>query len=410
MTTLSLSKENIEALLEKNSAAYVYDQSILEKRCALLSDTFSVGAPSYKNYFAVKATPTPGVLSVIKESGHGMDCSSIAELILCEKIGISGEDIFFTANNVPKEEFKKAVELGAIINFDDISHIEYFQKHVGKLPPHVAVRFNPGKEKTGNRIIGDPAEAKFGMTREQVIDACSRLKKMGAEYISLHAMVCSNETDATYHLETADMLFALAELVHVKTGIAVHGINMGGGFGPGYLPDEKQMDTSLYREGLKSRYQQFTEKLGFTPHLFSEHGRFVAAPAGFLLAKVRHVKHTHKTYVGLTASMADLMRPGMYGAYHHISVLGAEGRSTILCDITGNLCENNDKFAIDRKLPQPHVGDVVVIHTVGAHGRAMGFNYNGKLRAGEWLLTNNGDITMIRRPETLDDYFATLEF
>lgn len=389
---------------------YVYDEKGIRKTAKSLNENFS-WANGFTNYFAVKALPNPAVLKLLKEEKMGVDCSSLAELVLAERCGFSGKQIMFTSNDTTAEEFQKAYELGAYINLDDISHLEFLQKTLGKLPATLCFRFNPGNERTGNQIIGNPAEAKYGLTREQLFEAYETAKQNGVKNFGLHTMLASNERDPNYFIETAEMLFEVAVQLKNNFGIELDFINLGGGFGIPYEPDQKELDIQQISLGIKKHYQEKLTAKGLEPKLFSECGRYVTGPHGYLVSKVLHVKTTYRNYVGLDASMANLMRPGMYGAYHHISILGKENApAKNIYDVTGSLCENNDKFAIQRKLPEFAIGDFVVMHDAGAHGHAMGFNYNGKLRSAELLLKSDKTFQIIRRAETLDDYFATLKF
>ncbi len=398
-------KEEIDVLAAKYPTPFfVYDEAGIRKSVKALTAAFS-WSPGFKEYFAVKALPNPSILSLLKEEGCGTDCSSLAELLLAERAGIRGEDILLTSNDTPAEEFIKAGELGALINLDDISHIDYLEKNAG-LPSFLSFRYNPGRERAGNDIIGKPEEAKFGLTRAQMFEAYRISKEKGVTRFGIHTMVVSNELDPNYFVETARMIFSLATEIQEQVGISFELINLGGGIGIPYRPSEREVDLVFVSEGVRAAY----EVSGLTAKLAMECGRLLTGPHGYLVTNVRHMKDTHKKFAGLDACMADLMRPGMYGAYHHISVLGRESEpATTLYDVTGSLCENNDKFAIDRELPLLERGDTLVIHDAGAHAHAMGFNYNGKLRPAEFLL-KDGQFRMIRRAETLADHFATLDF
>lgn len=404
MKQLPFTKEYIEELSYRYPTPfYVYNEQGIRDSARRLIDSFAWN-PGFKEYFAVKALPNPAILSVLKEEGCGADCSSLPELLLAERVGLRGEEIMFTSNNTPAEEFKKACELGAIINLDDISHLEYLERQVG-LPSLLCFRYNPGTP-MGNAIIGSPHEAKFGLTKPQLFEAYRLAKQKGVTRFGLHTMVASNELNPQHFLDTAKMLFSLAGEVMKELNITFEFVNLGGGLGIPYRPSEEPLDLVALSSGIHALY----EEQGLTPvRLCFESGRYVTGPHGYLISSVRHLKNTYKQYVGLDASMADLMRPGMYGAYHYVTILGKEEMpANQLYDLTGSLCENNDKFAIDRNLPEVAVGDVVVIHDVGAHGHAMGFNYNGKLRHAELLLKPDGSVQLIRRAETLDDYFTTL--
>jgi len=315
----------------------------------------------------------------------------------------------FTSNDTTKEEFKKAVDLGAVINLDDITHIASLEQAVDSLPELLCFRFNPGSERLGNQLIGNPVEAKYGLTRQQIFAAYEECKQKGVKRFGLHTMVASNELDASYFVETAKVMFELAKEIKDQIDIEVEFINLGGGLGIPYHPEQNKLDLGYVSNETKKLYNKSFGETGWKPKLFMECGRYVTGPHGYLVSTVLHMKHTYRDYVGLDASMADLMRPGMYGAYHHISVLGKENESPEhTYDVTGSLCENNDKFAVQRPLPKIDVGDIVVVHDTGAHGHSMGFNYNGKLRSAELLLKPDATIELIRRAETLDDYFATL--
>jgi diaminopimelate decarboxylase len=319
----------------------------------------------------------------------------------------------FTSNDTPAEEFVLAKKLGAVINLDDISHIPFLEKALGgNLPDLICFRYNPGPLKKGNKFIGNPEEAKYGFTKEQLLEGYRIMKEKGIKRFGLHTMVVSNELSARYHIETARMLFDLVVEINKKLGIRIEFINLGGGYGVPYKPDENPIDLEEVSQGIKKAYDEIIAANGLAPlRIVMESGRMIAGPYGYLVASVRHLKHTYKDYVGLDASMANLMRPAVYGAYHHITVLGKENeKPSHKYDVTGSLCENNDKFAIDRKLPEIEQGDIIAIHDAGAHGHAMGFNYNGKLRSAELLLREDGSIVEIRRAETTDDYFATLDF
>lgn len=389
---------------------YVYDEKGIREVCRSLNAAFS-WAPQFKEYFAVKALPNPSILRVLKEEGLGADCSSLAELLLAEKVGMKGEEIMFTANDVPAEDFQKARELGAIINIDDITHIEFLERVAG-LPDLLCFRFNPGPLREGNAIIGKPEEAKYGLTKEQLFEAYKIAKEKGVKRFGLHTMIASNELDANYFVQTASMLFDLVDELSKAVGIEFEFINMGGGIGIPYRPEQEVVNLATIGHGVASLYQEKCVTRGYKNlRITMECGRVITGPYGYLVTTAIHRKHIYRDYIGVDACMANLMRPGMYGAYHHITVLGKEDSvATHTYDVTGALCENNDKFAIDRVLPEIAMGDILVIHDAGAHGHAMGFNYNGKLRSAEFLLQLDGTIKMIRRAETIADHFATLEF
>ena len=340
-----------------------------------------------------------------------MDCSSLAELIMAEKTGIPGKEIMFTSNDTPADEFLKAKELQAIINLDDIGHIAYLEKYAG-LPSLICFRYNPGHLKKGNLIIGHPEEAKYGFTREQLIKGYKICRDKGIKRFGIHTMVASNELDAGYFVETAEILFQLIAELTGELKIHFEFVNLGGGVGIPYRPEQKRIDLAAMSRGIKEKYEKIIVANGLGPiKLYMECGRYITGPYGYLVTRVLHIKDTYKKFAGLDACMANLMRPALYGAYHHITVAGKENKTpAAVYDVTGSLCENNDKFAIDRRLPVLEQGDILVIHDAGAHGFAMGFNYNGKLRSAELLLRENGEVVSIRRPETVKDYFATLDF
>jgi diaminopimelate decarboxylase len=409
--TLPFSKVELERIIEKYPTPFhIYDEQAIRENARDLLAAFS-WAPGFKEFFAVKATPNPHVLKRLKEEGFGADCSSLAELIIAEKVGITGENIMFSSNDTPAQEFRKAKELGAVINLDDISHIDFLEKHAG-LPELISFRYNPGPLRGGNAIIGLPQEAKYGFTREQILKGYGIVRDRGVRRFGLHTMVVSNDLEPNNYITTAEMLFDLVVEVYQATGIKIEFVNFGGGIGIPYRPEDKKVDINLVSRGIKAAYEDKIIKQGLHPlRIFTELGRMITGPYGYLVSTVLHKKEIYKDYIGLDACMANLMRPALYGAYHHITVPGKEDRPLDhVYDVTGSLCENNDKFAIDRSLPELVPGDIVVIHDAGAHGHAMGFNYNGKLRSAELLLRPNGDVKLIRRAETLDDYFATLDF
>lgn len=388
---------------------HIYDEQAIRENARKFKEVFS-WMPGFKEYFAVKATPNPSILKLLHEEGFGADCSSMTELILAERVEITGEEIMFSSNDTPTNEFCKAREMGAIINLDDLSHLEFLEAEVG-LPELLCFRFNPGSLKKGNMIIGVPEEAKYGLTREQLFQGYRMAKEKGVKRFGLHTMVASNELHANYFVETAKMLFELVVEISRSLEINFEFVNIGGGIGIPYKPDQKPVDLELISKGIKKAYEQLIVANGLESlKIFMECGRVITGPYGYLVAKVLHKKAIYKNYVGLDACMANLMRPALYGAYHHITVLGKENWALDhLYDVTGSLCENNDKFAINRPLPEIERGDLVVIHDAGAHGHAMGFNYNGKLRSAELLLKSDGTVELIRRAENEADYFATLD-
>ena len=411
--TVPFSKAQIEEL-EKTfpTPFHIYDEKAIRATARRLNKAFSwVAGKGFKNYFPVKALPNPYILQILKEEGMGTDCSSLTELVLSEAVGITGEDIMFSSNDTPADEFVKAKELGAIINLDDITHIDYLQKAAG-IPELICFRYNPGPLREGNVIIGNPVEAKYGLTKDQLFKAYAIARQKGAKRFGLHTMIVSNMCDEKYLIETARMLFELAVEISEKTGVRFEFINLGGGVGIPYKPDDHAVDIELFADGVRKAYDEIIVPNGLAPvRIVLESGRAVTGPHGYLVSRVRHVAHKYRDYVGLDACMANLMRPALYGAYHHITVLGKEAApKDHTYDVTGSLCENNDKFAVQRQLPSVEPGDLIVIHDTGAHGHSMGFNYNGKLRSAEFLLQPNGKFKMIRRAETEADYFSALDF
>ncbi|WP_440951701.1 diaminopimelate decarboxylase [Methanococcoides sp. FTZ1] len=408
--TLPFTKEQILEIREQYPTPFhVYDEKAIRENARKLKDAFSI-LEGFQEFFAVKALPNPYILKVLKSEGFGADCSSLPELILSEKSGIVGEDIMFSSNDTPAEEFVKAKELGAIINLDDISHIEFLEETAG-LPELVCFRFNPGPLKGGNVFIGNPEDAKYGFTKEQLFEGYRMLKEKGVKRFGMHTMVASNELDPEYFIETAKLLFDTIVEISKELDIRFEFVNLGGGIGIPYRPEQEPVPYDVIAKGVKEEYDAKIKANGLDPlKIFLECGRTITGPYGYLVTGVRHLKHIYKDYVGTDACMANLMRPGVYGAYHHITVLGKEGQpATHKYDVTGSLCENNDKFAIDRMLPEITRGDIIAIHDTGAHGHAMGFNYNGKLRSAELLLREDGTFVQIRRAETIDDYFVTLD-
>ena len=408
---LPFTKEQIEKIIEKYPTPFhIYDEKAIIDNAREFIQAFSWIA-GFKEYFAVKALPNPAILKLLKTENIGADCSSIAELYLSEMAGITGENIMFTSNDTPAYEYKKAYEMGAIINLDDITHIEYLEKALGKLPELLCFRYNPGALKGGNDIIGKPEEAKYGLTRQQMIDAYKISQSKGVKRFAMHTMVASNELNPEYFAETAVILFQLAVDIYKETGIQMEFINLGGGVGIPYREEQNKIEWADLSAKIEKAYNSILVAENYKPKIYFELGRAITGPYGYLVTTALHEKHIYKDYIGLDACMANLMRPALYGAYHHITVMGKENQPhTNTYDIAGSLCENNDKFAVDRKLPKIEIGDIVVIHDTGAHGHAMGFNYNGKLRSAELLLKADGSVEMIRRAETLEDLFATLKF
>lgn len=420
MRTLPFTKEKLEEITQKwPTPFHIYDAAAIRRNAERLKKAFAWNA-GFREYFAVKAAPNPYLMKLLKEFDFGSDCSSMAELELAERVGNTGEAIMFTSNDTPAEEFRRAWELGAIINFDDITHWDYFlsscdgfENFNSDLPGRVfCCRYNPGPLKGGNAIIGKPEEAKYGFTREQLFDGYAKMKAAGVTRFGLHTMVASNELNADYIIDTAKILFELAGEIHEKVGIDFEFINIGGGIGIPYKPGDKAMSLETVGDGIKRAYEELVDAKGLKPiKLYMECGRSITGPYGYLVSRVRHIKSTYRLYAGLDACMSNLMRPALYGAYHEIVVPGKENSDvTKVYDVTGSLCENNDKFAIQRELPVLERGDLVVLCDAGAHGHAMGFQYNGKLRSAELLLEEDGSVREIRRAETLDDYFATLDF
>jgi diaminopimelate decarboxylase len=401
----------MEIIKEYPTPFHIYDEASIRANARKLLQAFS-WAPEFKEYFAVKATPNPYILKILREEGFGADCSSLSELILAERAGIRGGEIMFSSNDTPAIDYVKARELKAVINLDDITHIDYLERHAG-IPELLCFRYNPGPlREGGNAIIGNPEESKYGLTREQLFDAIKISKSRGVTRFGLHTMVISNELDPEYFVETANMMFDLVVEIFRSLDIRVEFVNFGGGIGIPYRPGEKAVDLFYLSQGIQRAYEQKITANGLQPlRLAMESGRMITGPYGYLVSTVLHKKEIYKNYVGLDACMANLMRPGIYGAYHHITVLGKEDWPRgYIYDVTGSLCENNDKFAVNRELPMVDIGDIIVMHDTGAHGHAMGFNYNGKLRSAELLLKPDGSVELIRRAETIEDYFATLDF
>ena len=391
---------------------HIYDEAGIRRNARALKEAFAWN-PGFREYFAVKATPNPFILKLLHEEGCGCDCSSYTELMLAEAIGLSGRDIMFSSNVTPEQDMKKAFDLGAYINLDDATHVEFLHKVAGTVPETVCLRYNPGGSfSLGNTIMDMPRDAKYGMTEDQMAGAINRLMALGTKHFGIHAFLASNTTTNEYYPELASQLFRLAVRLRNATGCHIAFVNLSGGVGVDYRPEQPSSNIAVIGEGVRARYEQILKPAGMDDvAIFTELGRFMLAPYGHLVSTVLHQKHIYREYIGLDACAADLMRPAMYGAYHHITVLGKE--DAILdhvYDVTGGLCENNDKFAIERSLPAIDVGDILVIHDTGAHGHAMGYNYNGKLRSAEVLLKEDGSFQLIRRAETPADYFATLDF
>ena len=406
-----LSAEETHALIERYPTPFhLYDEATIRANFRRLRDAFA-WAPHFREHFAVKALPNPRIVQLLHEEGAGTDCSSIAELLISEAAGVTGEEIMLTSNDTPYDEFQKAIELGAVINLDDITHLDYMAQHAG-LPEVLSFRYNPGDLIEGNDIIGKPMEAKYGLTRPQLFEAYARAREMGVKRFGLHTMVISSELRTEAFLLTARIMFELAAELKAQLNITPEFINLGGGFGIPYRPEECPVDYVAVGAGVQHLYNHIMVPAGLgDTAIRTESGRAMTGDAGWLVSTVLHRKDTYKHYIGLDSCMANLMRPALYGAYHHITVLGKEhAPADHIYDITGSLCENNDKFAIDRALPKIDIGDIVIIHDTGAHGSAMGFNYNGKLHCAELLRRTDGSIELIRRAQTLDDYFATLKY
>ena len=396
---------------------HVYDEKGIRENARALNEAFSWNK-GYKEYFAVKATPNPYLMKILEEEGCGMDCSSYTELMLCESCGISGSNIMFSSNVTPVEDMKKAYEMGAYINLDDYTHVDFIKKILPEVPKTICCRFNPGGvfELGGSedkvQVMDTPGDSKYGMTEEQMEKAFIELKEAGAEDFGIHAFLASNTVSNEYYPELAGILFRLAVRLHKKTGVHIKFVNLSGGVGVDYKPEEPKSDIKYIGEGVRKKFEQILIPEGMGDvEIYTELGRYMLAPYGALVATAIHEKHIYKDYIGLDACAANLMRPAMYGSYHHVTVLGKENeKCDHMYDVTGGLCENNDKFAIDRMLPKIDIGDIIYIHDTGAHGFSMGYNYNGKLRSAEVLLKEDGSHKLIRRAETPSDYFATFDF
>jgi len=407
-----VTKEQVEEIVKTYPTPFhIYDEKGIRENARRLQKAFSWNK-GYKEYFAVKATPNPYLMKILKEEGVGADCSSMAELILSEKVGLKGDDIMFSSNVTPIEEYAKCAKLGGIINFDDLTHLPYYEKEVA-FQETMCCRYNPGGDfEINNNVMDTPQDAKYGMTKPQLKEAFAYMRDHGVKHFGIHAFLASNTVTEAYYPKLARILFELAVECKKELGIHISFINLSGGVGVAYRPDQKDNDIELIGEGVRKAYEEILTPEGMDDvAIFTELGRFMMAPFGALVTQVMHFKHIWKEYVGVDACAANLMRPAMYGSYHHITVLGKEGKpADHVYDVTGSLCENNDKFAIDRELPEIEIGDYLYIHDAGAHGHSMGYNYNGKLRSAELLLKEDGSVQQIRRAETLDDYFATLDF
>ena len=411
-SSFPLSKAQLDDLISKfPTPFYLYDEKAIRENMQKFTKAFSI-FPVFREHFAVKACPNPYILKILAQEGCGADCSSLPELILSKKSGILGKKVIFTSNETPAEEYKYAYESGNIINLDDFTHIEYLKNAIGKLPDTICFRYNPGNNKQGcNSIIGKPEEAKYGLTREQIIQAYKICKEEGVKHFGLHTMVASNELNPDFFIDTAKLLFELCAEIKEKTGVRIEFVDLGGGIGIPYRPEQKAVDYDYVAKGIKNEYDKILIPANLDPmEIYWECGRPITGPYGWLITTAIHEKHIYREYIAVDSCMADLMRPGMYGAYHEITVSGKENEpKTQVYDVVGSLCENCDKFAVQRSLPKIEMGDHIIIHDAGAHGRAMGFNYNGKLRCGEILMRQDGSFKQIRRRETIDDLFATLD-
>lgn len=411
MKTPFVTKAQVDEMIKKYPTPFhLYDEKGIRENARKLYQAFSWNK-GFKEFYAVKATPNPTILRILKEEGCGTDCSSLTELMMSDKLGFTGDEIMFSSNDTPAEEFVLAKKLGATINLDDFTHIDFLEKTAG-IPEKICCRYNPGGTfSISTTIMDNPGDAKYGMTKDQIIEAYRILKGKGVKRFGMHAFLASNTVTNDYYPVLARTLFEVAVEIKEKTGVKLDFINLSGGVGVPYTPDKEPNDILAIGEGVRKVYEEILVPAGMGDvALYTELGRFMLAPYGHLITTAIHEKHTHKEYIGVDACAVNLMRPAMYGAYHHITVLGKENEP---CDhkydVTGSLCENNDKFAIDRMLPKIDMGDVLVIHDTGAHGFAMGYNYNGKLKSAEVLLCEDGSTKLIRRAETPDDYFATLD-
>ncbi|MCI8774134.1 MAG: diaminopimelate decarboxylase [Lachnospiraceae bacterium] len=407
-----VTKEKIEEITKTYPTPFhIYDEKGIRENAKAVKEAFAWNK-GFKEYFAVKATPNPFLIDILHEYGCGCDCSSLTELMLSNALGINGEDVMFSSNDTPQEDYEYAAKIGAIINLDDITHIAFLEKILGKLPETMSCRYNPGGVfQMSNGIMDNPGDSKYGFTTEQLFEGFRILKEKGVKRFGIHAFLASNTVTNEYYPQLAGQLFELAVKLKEETGVSVSFINLSGGVGIPYTPEQEPNDIRVIGEGVRKVYEEILVPAGMGDvAIYTEMGRFMMGPYGALVTQAIHEKHTHKEYIGVDACAVNLMRPAMYGAYHHITVLGKEDHP---CghqyDVTGSLCENNDKFAIDRMLPEIEKGDYLVIHDTGAHGHAMGYNYNGKLRSAELLLKEEGSVQLIRRAETPKDYFATLD-
>ena len=411
-----VTKDQLEAIAARYPTPFhIYDEKGIRANARRLKAAFAWN-PGYREYFAVKATPTPAILQILKEEGCGCDCSSTTELLMSERVGVTGESVMFSSNETPAEEFRQAADLGAVINLDDITLIPELEKAVGHIPEKICCRYNPGGTFTlgesaeGFQVMDNPGDSKYGMTRPQIAEAFRILKAKGAKEFGIHAFLASNTMSNDYYPSLARILFRLAAELKEETGCHITFINLSGGVGVPYLPDQPENDIAVIGQGVRQAYEEILVPAGMGDvALYTELGRYMLAPYGHLVTRAGHEKHIYKEYIGVDACACNLMRPAMYGSYHHITVMGKEDAP---CDhkydVVGSLCENNDKFAVDRMLPKIDMGDLLVIHDAGAHGHSMGYNYNGKLRSAELLLRQDGSVELIRRAETVEDYFAPL--
>ncbi len=407
-----VTKEQVDQLVDSYPTPFhLYDEKGIRKNAREVLKAFAWNK-GFKEYFAVKATPNPAILQILHEEGCGMDCSSLTELMMSDAVGISGNDIMFSSNDTPAEDFRLARKLGAIINLDDITHIDFLEKTAG-IPEKISCRYNPGGTfAVGNAIMDNPGEAKYGFTREQMTEGFKILMKKGVKEFGIHAFLASNTVANEYYPVLARILFETAVELRNETGARITFINLSGGVGIPYRPEQHATDIAMIGEGVRQAFEEVLVPAGMGGvAIYTEMGRFMLGPYGCLVTKVLHQKHIYKEYIGVDACAADLMRPAMYKAYHHITVMGKETLpADHTYDVTGGLCENNDKFAVNRMLPKIDIGDILIIHDTGAHGYSMGYNYNGKLRSSEILLREDGSSQMIRRAETPADYFATFDF
>lgn len=407
-----VTKEQLEEIIQTYPTPFhIYDEKGIRENAKALKEAFSWNK-GFKEYFAVKATPNPFLIEILKEYGCGCDCSSLTELMLSEALGVHGTDIMFSSNATPAKEYAYAAKIGATINLDDITHIEFLEKTVGTLPEIISCRYNPGGVfKISTDIMDNPGDAKYGFTTEQLLEGYAILKEKGVKTFGMHSFLASNTVTNEYYPTLAKTLFETAVMIKEKTGVSLSFINLSGGIGIAYRPGQEANDIYVIAEGVRKVFEEILVPAGLGDiAIYTELGRFMTGPYGHLVTTAIHEKHTHKEYIGCDACAVNLMRPAMYGAYHHITVMGKEDQACdYKYDITGSLCENNDKFAIDRMMPEVEVGDLLVIHDTGAHGYAMGYNYNGKLKSAELLLQEDGKVKLIRRAETPKDYFATLD-